>query len=63
VKEKRVPLKEKVKEKRVPLKERKVHQLDQMESLLLRVKVLLKVKKVVLLKEKKDPLLVRMEKY
>ena len=43
--------------------EKKVHQLDQMESLLLKVKVLLKEKKVVLLKVKKDPLLVRMEKY
>jgi hypothetical protein len=61
VKEKRVLLREK--EKRVPLKEKKVHPLDQMESLLLKVKVLPKEKRVVLLKGKKDPLLVRMEKY
>tara|TARA_B100002052_G_C15291481_1_gene336963 strand:+ start:122 stop:289 length:168 start_codon:yes stop_codon:yes gene_type:complete len=55
VKEKRAPLRER--EKKVPLKERekKVHQLDLMESLLLKVKALLKVKK--------DHLLVRMEKY
>jgi len=58
-------LKKKVKEKRAPLRERekKVHQLDLMESLLLKVKVLPKEKKVVFLKVKKDPLLVRMEKY
>ena len=47
----------------VPLKEKKVHQFDQMESLLLKVKVLLKVKKAVLLKVKKARLLDRMEKY
>ena len=61
MKEKRVPLREK--EKRVPLMEKKVHQLDQMENLLLKVRVPLKEKKVVLLKVKKDPLLDQMEKY
>ena len=50
-------------EKRAPLKEKKVHPLDQMENLLLRVRVPLKEKKVVLLKVKKDPLLDQMEKY
>ena len=61
MKEKRAHLREK--EKRAPLKEKKVHQLDQMENLLLRVRVPLKEKKVVLLKVKKDPLLDQMEKY
>ena len=49
--------------KTAPLKEKKVHQLDQMESLLLKVRVPLKEKKVVLLKERKAHLLGQMEKY
>ena len=53
----------KEKEKRVPLKEKKVHQLDQMENLLLKVRVPLKEKKVVLLKVKKDLLLDQMENH
>jgi hypothetical protein len=61
VKEKRVPLRGR--EKRVPLKEKKAHQLDLTESLLLKVKVLLKEKKVVLLKVKRAHQLDLMEKY
>jgi hypothetical protein len=47
----------------VPLKEKKVHQLDQMENLLLKARVPLKEKKEVLLKEKRVHLLDQMEKY
>tara|TARA_Y100000589_G_scaffold289731_1_gene292003 strand:- start:615 stop:794 length:180 start_codon:yes stop_codon:yes gene_type:complete len=47
--------------KTAPLKEKKVHLLDQMESLLLKAKVHLKEKKVVLLKEKRVHLLDQME--